>query len=76
MDDKIVDLEAQVADLGATDVTGLRQEVETIESEKDALQSSVANRFYAGLVAGAIVALAVGFGAGQFWRRWQHGEPI
>jgi len=27
-------------------------------------------------VAGVIVGVAVGFGSGLFWKRWQHGRPI
>ena len=76
VDNKIIDTETEVAALRETDVDELQQEVAELEAEKNDLQANVASRLYAGLVAGAIVALAVGFGAGQFWRRWQHGEPI
>lgn len=76
IDNKIIDAEAQVATLLETDVDELRQEVTTIEDERDSLQANVTSRLYAGLVAGAIVGLTVGVGVGQFWRRWQHGEPL
>jgi hypothetical protein len=73
---KIIDVETQVAALQETDVDELQQEVTSLENEKNKLQANVDSRFYAGIVFGGIVALAVGFGAGQFWRRWQHGEPL
>jgi formate-dependent nitrite reductase cytochrome c552 subunit len=73
---KIIDTEEQVVALQETGVGELQQEIVTLESEKNDLQANVASRFYAGLVAGAIVALVVGFAAGQFWKRWQHGKPI
>ena len=76
MENKIIDAEAQVVALQETGVDDLQQEVAELAEERNGLQANVASRFYAGIAAGAIVALAVGFGAGQFWRRWQHGEPI
>ena len=59
-----------------TGVDDLQQEITNLEDERNTLQANVSSRFYAGLVGGAIVALIVGFGAGQLWRRWQHGEPL
>jgi hypothetical protein len=76
MENKIIDAEAQVVALQETGVDDLQQEVAELEDEKSDLQANVAGRFYAGLVAGAIVALAVGFGAGQLWKRWQYGESV
>jgi hypothetical protein len=73
---KIVDTEKQVAALQETGVIELQQEVTGLKDENNTLKANVASRLYAGLIAGVIVGLAVGFGSGQFWRRWQHGEPI
>ncbi|RLC71466.1 MAG: hypothetical protein DRI81_17695 [Chloroflexi bacterium] len=73
---KIIDTESEVVALRETNIDDLQQQVAELETEKDDLQANTASRLYAGLVAGAIVALVVGFGAGQFWKRWQHGEPV
>ncbi len=73
---KIIDTETEIIALQETGVDDLQQQIAELETEKNNLQANVASRLYAGLVAGAIVALVVGFAAGQFWKRWQHGEPF
>ena len=73
---KIIDTETEIVALQETGIDDLQQQVAELEVERNDLQANVASRLYAGLVAGAIVALVVGFAAGQFWKRWQHGEPI
>ncbi|MBN1178703.1 MAG: hypothetical protein JXD18_05800 [Anaerolineae bacterium] len=73
---KIIDTEARIADLDVESVERLEGRVQELEEEANALQSTVTGRLYAGLLAGAIAGLAVGFGGGQMWRRWQGGRPL
>jgi thiosulfate/3-mercaptopyruvate sulfurtransferase len=76
MDNKIVDLEADLVSYEETDLPELQEQAAELESEVETLRANVAGRLYAGLVGGGIVALLVGFAAGQMWRRWQSGKPI